>query len=106
MSAMKTTRRKILLGVALFLALLVLLPVVVHFRMKAAVEAYNSQLRAQGEKLTIDELISQSPTNGSNGAVALLSAASRMRFRNDGFELQRMKFLSPARAPAPWAQER
>src|SRR6185436_9777744 len=95
--AKKVTRRKILFGVAMLMTLVIFLPVVVHFRMKATVEAYNSQLRAQGEMLTIAELIPLTPTNGPNRAAALLSAASRMRFRNDGFELQRMKFLSPGR---------
>src|SRR6185369_8182846 len=73
--AMKVTRRKILFGVAMLMTLVIFLPVVVHFRMKATVEAYNSQLRAQGEMLTIAELIPLTPTNGPNRAAALLSAA-------------------------------
>src|SRR5947208_4665291 len=101
---MKITRRKILLELALFLALLVLLPVVTHFRKKAAVEGYKMQLRAQGEKLTVAELIPPTLTNGPNGAAALLSAASRLPPRDWRYMVSRMQPLAPTRARVAWAQ--
>src|SRR5437879_3506522 len=102
---MKPLRRKILFGVALLLALLVVLPVVAHYRAKAAVEAYKRQLRAQGEKLAIAELVPQPPTNGPNGAAALMRAASRLSSLDYKYQPSRMKTLAPGHARVAWAQE-
>jgi hypothetical protein len=102
---MKMTRRKILFGVMLLFALLALWPELAHDRMKAAVAAYKRQLRAQGEKLTIDELIPPTPTNGANGAAALLTATRRLPRIDWRFMVSRMKPLFPARARVAWAQE-
>ena len=52
---MKPRARIIVLS--LLLGIAIVLPVAAHFRVKWRLEAYKAQLRAQGEKLTVAELI-------------------------------------------------
>ena len=77
-----TPRRKIIIGAVVAGAVIVLLPVWTHYRAKAALAAYKRELQAQGEKLTIEELIPPLPTNGLNGAFAFAGAASRLSDSN------------------------
>ena len=102
---MRTSRGKVLLGIVFLLALMIGWPIVVHFRAKAAVRAYDKQLRAQGEKLTIDELIPPRTATGANGAAAFLSAARRLSSLDFNYEPSRMKALAPGHARVAWMQE-
>ena len=77
-----TPRRKIIIGAVVAGAVIVLLPVWTHYRAKAALAAYKRELQAQGEKLTIEELIPPLPTNGLNGAFVFAGAASRLSDSN------------------------
>ena len=100
-----TTRRKIIFGVMVALVVIVLLPVWAHYRAKAALAAYKRQLQAQGEKLTIEELIPPAPTDGPNGALALVGAASRLSKDYNEHSPRAMKYISPGRAVVAWKQE-
>src|SRR5581483_6972619 len=97
-------RWKILLGVTAAIGLALLLPMGAHYRAKASVAAYKRQLKAQGEKLTISELIPPTPTNGPNGAQALLSAGSRLSVNISNYAPM-MTIISPGHARAAWKQE-
>ena len=99
-----TRRRKLLSVWAAIVVVVALLPVIAHYRAKAAAEKFKAQLRAQGEKLTIDELVPLPPLGTSNGASAFLGALAQLtRF---DYELQPtpMKMLQPGRARIVWQQ--
>jgi len=97
-------RRKLLLIWAALVIALVLLPLIAHYRAKAAVVKFTAQLRAQGERLTIDELVPLPPLDKPNGAGAVLNAMSRMT--SFDYELQPgvMKMLQPGHARIVWQQ--
>src|SRR5262245_50368814 len=97
-------RRKICLGLGVVAMLLALLLVAMHYRAKAALAAYKRQLREQGEKLTIEELIPPRATNGPNGAAAFIVAASRLPTFNYSNQPALMKAVNPGRARVAWAQ--
>lgn len=100
-----TRRRKIIIGGGVALVILILLPVWAHYRAKGALAAYKQQLQAQGEKLTIEELIPPLLTNGPNGTFALAAAAGRLPELNHEINPWGMKYLSPGRARVAWKQE-
>src|ERR1041385_772811 len=97
-------RRKITLGLGLAAVLFALFLTVMHFRAKGALAAYKKQLRAQGEKLTIEELIPPKPTNGPNGAPALMEAAAQLGDCGYLLRPEMMKCVSPGRARVAWMQ--
>jgi len=99
-------RWKIAMGGAVLLGLAAILLVAAHSRAKAALEAYKRQFRMQGEKLTTEELIPPAPTNGPNGAAALMSAASRLPSFDYSNQPALMKTVSPGRARVAWMQPR
>src|SRR5262245_15635175 len=100
---MKNFRRKILLSVVAVILLFAGFLVIMHYRAKWVVEAYRKQLIAQGEKLSIAELVPPAPTNGLSGAPALM--AVRLNSLNDDLYPSVMKMLSPGRARVGWTQE-
>ena len=100
---MKEFRRKILLGVCCVVLLFTSFLVIMHYRAKWWVEAYRKQLIAQGEKLSIAELVRPAPTNGPSGAPALI--AVRLNSLNDDFRPTAMKMLGPGRAKIAWTGE-
>ena len=100
---MKSLRRKILFGVTAIIFLFAAFLVATHYQAKHSVDAYRKTLIAQGEKLSISELIPPAPTNGPNGAPALLAA--RLYSFNYDVQPTVMKFLAPGRARVSWMQE-
>lgn len=99
-----TRRKKVVWGLAVAITLPVLAPVIAHYRARAAVEKFKAQLRAQGEKLTIDELVPLPPLDMPNGATAFLNALSRLT--SFDYELQPgvMKMVQPGHARICWQQ--
>ncbi len=100
-----TRRRKIIIGVIVAGVVIMLLPVWAHYRAKAALADFKRQLQAQGEKLAIEELIPPPPTNGPNGAFALVGAASRLARSYNEHSPRAMKYISPGHAVVAWKQE-
>ena len=99
---MKQPHTILRLAAVLLLAFLAGCPVVKHYQLKGAVEAYRRQLRAQGEKLTIAELTPPPPTNGPNGAPALSFAASQLGSLQN--PVPAMTAVAPGRARVAWAE--
>ena len=99
---MKKLRRKVLLSVVGLILLFAAVLVATHYRAKWALETYRKQLIGQGEKLSIAQLVPPAPTNGLNGALALM--AVRLNSLNDDLYPSLMKMLSPGRARVAWAQ--
>jgi hypothetical protein len=100
---MSRRRKLLLIGATLTIAV-VLLPVIAHYRAKAAAEKFKAQLRSQGEKLSIDELVPLPPLDMPNGARAFLDAVSRLT--SFGYELQPgvMKMLQPGYGRICWQE--
>lgn len=96
-------RRKILLGTGIAVAL-ALVPVITHFRAKAAAEKFKAQLRAQGEKLAIDELVPLPPLDTPNGARAFLDALSRLPSFYAEIQPGVTKMVQPGHARITWQQ--
>jgi hypothetical protein len=104
--------RKILLSLAVVTGLILFAYVISHFQKKAVLEAYKRQLKAQGEKLTIAELIPPLPTNAPNAAGALLTIADQFTGTNirPWFYLDSNYFslaitVSPGHARVDWQRE-
>ncbi len=95
-------RAKILVGL-IVAAGVVLVLVLQPNSYKRAVEAYQQQLRAQGEKLTIAELAPKPPPDSFEGAHAFLSAMSLARLPST--YPPAMKMVGPGRAMVAWQQE-
>jgi hypothetical protein len=97
-------RRKVRLIWAALLIVVALLPVIAHYRAKAAAEKFKAQLRAQGEKLSIDELVPLPPLNTPNGARDFLDAMSRLTSFNAEIQPSPMKMVQPGQARITWQQ--
>jgi hypothetical protein len=98
------TRRKRIIWSAGIAAVVVLVPVIAHYRAKAAAEKFKAQLRAQGEMLSIAELIPMPPLSGPNGATAFLDALSRLTTFDYEIQPGVMKMVQPGRARIVWQQ--
>ena len=77
---------------------------ITHHRAKAATERLKAQLRSQGEKLSISELIPPPPANGPSGSAAFLKAASQLSTISDGLLPGPMAMTKPGRARVAFAQ--
>ena len=99
-----TRRRKLLLIWTGLAIVLVLLPGIAHFRAKAAADKFKAQLRAQGEKLSIDELVPLPPLNTPNGASAFLAAVSRLTSFDYELQPSAMKMVQSGHARIAWQQ--
>lgn len=98
------TRRKKVIWAAAILGVLVLVPVITHYRAKAAAEKYRTQLRAQGEKFSIDELVPLPPLDTPNGARAFLDALSRLTSWDAEIQPGVTKMVQPGHARITWQQ--
>ena len=85
-------------------AAIALPPVIAHYRAKAAAEKFKAQLRAQGEKLSIDELLPLPPLGTPNGASPLLDALSRLTSFDYELQPSVMKMVQPGHARIVWQQ--
>jgi len=94
---------KILIWVLVIGGVVVILPVVTHYRAKGAVERYRKQLQKQGEKLTIAELAPRVSAQGENGGPALVLAAG-MFYPGPTNLPPMMRIISPGHALVAWAE--
>src|SRR6266404_1432668 len=94
---------KILIWVLVIGGVVVILPVVTHYRAKGAVERYRKQLQNQGEKLTIAELAPRVSAEGENGGPALVQAAG-MYYPWPTNLPPMMRIISPGHALVAWAE--
>ena len=61
-------RRKILIAVGIVLGVAILVPVIHHYQLRAATEAYIAQLKAQGEPMELAQVIPPPVPPEQNGA--------------------------------------
>jgi hypothetical protein len=69
-------RRKILVVVGIILGVAILLPVVRHYQLRAATEAYIAELKAKGEPMDLTQVIPPPVPTEQNGALIFLKAAA------------------------------
>jgi len=92
-----------ILAVLIVVAALVLLMVFRQGSSKRAVESYKQQLRAQGEKLLVAELLPTPPPESLDGAQTFLGAMSLSHQPSN--IPPTMKLIRPGRAMVAWQQE-
>ena len=69
-------RRKILIAVVMALGVAVLIPVIHHYQLRAATEAYIAELKAKGEPMDLSQVIPPPVPPEQNSASKLLKAVS------------------------------
>jgi hypothetical protein len=69
-------RLKILVAVGILLGVAILIPVIHHYQLRAATEAYIAQLKAKGEPMELAQVIPSPVPPEKNGASVFRSAAS------------------------------
>ncbi len=97
--------RRILIGLLLVLALTTGLAVAGHYRAKLAVAAYRRELAAQGEKVTVIELMPSLPPAESNSAVNYSLTIGPLNAIRIRAPMSWMKNLPPGRALLAWRED-
>ncbi len=100
-------RRIILIVVGVALAAAILIPVIRHYQLRAATEAYIAQLKAQGEPMELVQVLPPPVPPEQNSADTFRSAAAL--FESDTSLLQTnyaygMKMVAPGKAMICWQQ--
>ena len=71
-------RLKILTGAGIVLGLAIFIPVIHHYQLRAATEAYIAELKAQGEPLELAQVIPLPVLPGKNGAPLITNALAQL----------------------------
>ena len=100
-------RLKILLGLGIVLIVAVLIPVIRHYQLRAATEAYIAQLKAQGEPMDLAEVIpppvppERNSADTLRKAAELIDADTHLDYTNYAYG---MKMVAPGKAMVCWHQ--
>jgi hypothetical protein len=100
-------RRKILLTAGIVLGTAILLPVIHHYQLRAATEAYIAQLKAKGEPMELAQVIpppvppEQNSADTFREAVSLIDADKSLLSTNTVYG---MRMVAPGRAMVQWQQ--
>ncbi len=100
-------RRKILLTAGIILALAVLIPVIHHYQLRAATDAYIAELKAKGEPMELAQVIpppvppEQNSADTFREAVSLINADKSLLATNYAYG---MRMVAPGRAMVQWQQ--
>ena len=78
-------RRKILIAVGIALGVAILIPVIHHYQLRAATEAYIAELKAQGEPMELAQVIPPPVPPEQNSADTFRKAASPYLMQIQGF---------------------
>jgi hypothetical protein len=100
-------RRKILIVVGAALAAVVLIPVIRHYQLKAAVNRYRAELKAKGEPMELAQVIPPTLTPEQNSAAFFLKAASLLDTNWNVLGSNpppAMRMVAPGKAMIGWQQ--
>jgi len=100
-------RRKILVVLGIVLGVAILVPVIRHYQLRAATEAYIAQLKAQGEPMELAQVIPPPVPPNQNAAPLLLRAASLLETNWNVLGSNpppAMLMVAPGKAMIGWAQ--
>ena len=100
-------RRKILIAAGIVLGLAILVPVIHHYQLRAATEAYIAQLKAEGEPMELAQVIPPPVPPDISGAEIFRQAAAlidvdRSLLQTNG--VYGMKMVAPDKAIIHWQQ--
>src|SRR5262245_47282592 len=102
-----TRRRKLLLGVAALLGLTIVIPILHHYQLKAAVDCYRGELKAKGEPMELAQVLPPPVPPNGNGAELFLKAAALLGTNQTLLDTSRppcMRMVAPGKAMVGWAQ--
>ncbi len=100
-------RRKMLVVVSAVLAVAVLIPVIHHYQLRAATEAYIAELKAKGEPMDLAQIIpppvpaEQNSAETFRKAAALIDADDSLSYSNYVYG---MEMVAPGKAMVRWRQ--
>jgi len=94
---------KILIAAAVIVAVVAAVFIIPHYRAKGAVAAYREQLKRQGEKTTIAELVPQLSADEIKAGSEFLAAAAKVGNFTDTPRMMRQ--LAPGHGLVSWAEE-
>jgi hypothetical protein len=100
-------RRKILIAVGIVVGVAILVPVIHHYQLRVAVNAYVAELKAKGEPLELAQVIPPLAPAGQNGAPLFLKAASLLDTNWNVLGSNpppAMLMVAPAKAMIGWLQ--
>ncbi|HEY3761350.1 MAG TPA: hypothetical protein VGN23_06345 [Verrucomicrobiae bacterium] len=100
-------RIKILIAIGIVVIAAIVIPVIHHYQLKAEVNAYIAQLKAQGEPLDVAQVIPPPVPAEQNDAPAFLKIASKVDATWDVLESNRppeMRMIAPGKAMVGWQQ--
>ena len=100
-------RRKLLIAVGIVLGVAILVPIVHHYQLRAATEAYIAQLKAQGEPMELSQVVpppvppEQNSAETFRKAAALIDANDSLSYSNYAYG---MEMVAPGKAMIRWQQ--
>jgi len=100
-------RRKILIVFSVVFGVAILVPVIRHYQLRAATEAYIAQLKAQGEPMDLAQVLPPTVSPEQNGAdtfrraAALIDADTHLDYTNYVYG---MVMIAPGKAMVRWQQ--
>jgi hypothetical protein len=99
--------RKILILVAVMLVVAILVPVIHHYQLRAATEAYIAQLKAQGEPMELSQVIPPPVPPEQNGVPFIRHALTNLPWRGIVWTNppQAMRMIAPGKALVGWRQQ-
>ena len=100
-------RRKILITVVIVIGVAILVPVIHHYQLRAATEAYIAQLKAQGEPMDLAQVIPPPVPSNQNAAPLLLKATSLLETNWNVLGSNpppAMLMVAPGKAVIGWGQ--
>ena len=105
-------RRKILIAVGIVLGVAILVPVIRHYQLRAATEAYLAQLKAQSEPMDLAQVLPPPVPAEQNGAPLITNALAQIDtdqiytnsliFKNDPLGMSRS--IEPGKKIVGWRQ--
>jgi hypothetical protein len=99
--------RKILIVAGIVLGVAILIPVIRHYQLRAATEAYIAELKAKGEPMDLAQVIPPPVPPEKNIAPFFLKAAALLTTNDDILNSNpppAMRGVAPGKAAASWAQ--
>jgi hypothetical protein len=100
-------RRRILLWAAVVLVAAILLPVLWHYQLKAAVDRYRAELKARGEPMELVQALPPAVPPQEDGTGFFLKAAALLHTNRTVLDSNRppsMRMVAPGKAMVGWKQ--
>ncbi|MGA9778779.1 MAG: hypothetical protein ACLPRE_04355 [Limisphaerales bacterium] len=101
-------RLKILIAVAIAFGVVILIPIIHHYQLRAATEAYIAQLKAQGEPMDLAQVIPPPVPPEENGVPFIINSLTNLKDKYKSIvetnPPMAMREVSPGKAMVSWQQ--